>query len=131
MEPTPADPIWNSIVEETTTLAASEPMLASFLHATILNHARLEDALSYHLSRKLGGTTHLGSVLERDRQRDADEDQDDFADPVQGIAARSPGRQRPQAVPLEDSWHVTATSTRSGRSCPGTYRAVWSWPASS
>ena len=57
MQATKTDPIWETIVEETVKLAASEPMLASFLHSTILNHARLEDALSFHLSRKLGGTT--------------------------------------------------------------------------
>jgi serine O-acetyltransferase len=35
--------------------AAEEPLLASFLHATILHHERVEDALSYHLAQKLGG----------------------------------------------------------------------------
>lgn len=57
MESLTPDPIWETIVAETAELAASEPMLASFLHATILNHARLEDALSFHLSRKIGGST--------------------------------------------------------------------------
>ena len=33
--------------------AASEPVLASFLHATILNHETLESALSFHLAQKL------------------------------------------------------------------------------
>ena len=36
-------------------MAGREPALASFVHATILNHARLEDALSYHLAKKVGG----------------------------------------------------------------------------
>jgi serine O-acetyltransferase len=35
--------------------AAEEPLIASFLHATILHHEKLEDALSYHLAQKLGG----------------------------------------------------------------------------
>ena len=36
-------------------MAAEEPALAGFIHATILKHDRLENALSYHLARKLGG----------------------------------------------------------------------------
>src|SRR5215470_14992593 len=34
--------------------AAEEPLLASYLHASILHHDRIEDALSYHLAQKLG-----------------------------------------------------------------------------
>src|SRR6266702_99968 len=36
-------------------MAGREPALAGFVHATILQHDRLEQALSYHLARKLGG----------------------------------------------------------------------------
>jgi len=49
------DPIWAQTRDQAAELAAREPMLASFLHATILNHEKLEGALSYHLSHKLGG----------------------------------------------------------------------------
>jgi len=49
------DPIWAKTREQAAELATREPMLASFLHATILNHERLEGALSYHLSHKIGG----------------------------------------------------------------------------
>lgn len=51
------DPIWQTIVEETTRTAKTEPVLASFLHATILNHNSLESALSYHLAHKLDSAT--------------------------------------------------------------------------
>jgi serine O-acetyltransferase len=47
------DPVWQQIREEVRAEAAREPILASFLHATSLNHARLEDALSFHLAGKL------------------------------------------------------------------------------
>ncbi len=53
----PNDPIWTTIVEEVEQAARSEVMLASFLHATILNHERFEDALSFHLASKLGSAT--------------------------------------------------------------------------
>jgi serine O-acetyltransferase len=49
------DPIWSSLRTQAEQLAVSEPELASFAHATILKHARLEDALSYHLAKKIGG----------------------------------------------------------------------------
>jgi len=49
------DPIWSSLRQQAEAMAASEPALAGFVHATILQHERLEDALSYHLARKLGG----------------------------------------------------------------------------
>ncbi len=49
------DPIWSALRSQAQELAAREPALASFVHATILNHSRLEDALSYHLAKKVGG----------------------------------------------------------------------------
>lgn len=47
------DRLWNTIREETVLEAKNEPILASFLHATILNHESLESALSYHLANLL------------------------------------------------------------------------------
>lgn len=49
--------IWSSIRERASERASSEPMLASFLHATVLNHERFEDAVSYHLAGKLSSST--------------------------------------------------------------------------
>jgi serine O-acetyltransferase len=48
------DPVWSDLREEAIRMAAGEPALASFVHATILNHERLEEALTYHLAQKLG-----------------------------------------------------------------------------
>jgi len=48
------DPVWSDLREEAIRMAAAEPALASFVHATILNHERLEEALTYHLAQKLG-----------------------------------------------------------------------------
>ena len=47
------DIVWQHIRREIQSAAASEPALASFFHATILNHDSLESALSYHLANKL------------------------------------------------------------------------------
>lgn len=47
------DPVWERILDETRDQTEQEPALASFLHATILNHDTLEGALSFHLANKL------------------------------------------------------------------------------
>lgn len=51
------DPVWQAIRDEAARDSEREPMLASFLSATILNHATLEEALSFHLASKLGSST--------------------------------------------------------------------------
>jgi serine O-acetyltransferase len=48
------DPIWSALREQAEELTHSEPELASFAHVTILQHERLEQALSYHLAKKVG-----------------------------------------------------------------------------
>lgn len=47
------DTLWDSIRSQTRKQAEQEPVLASFLYATILNHDTLEAALSFHLANKL------------------------------------------------------------------------------
>jgi len=47
------DPVWTEIRTAAATLAASEPVLASLLYATVLNQSRLEDSLAYLLSQRL------------------------------------------------------------------------------
>ena len=59
------DPIWGALREQAEDLATREPALASFVHATILKHNRLEDALSYHLAKKIGGED-LSAMLARE-----------------------------------------------------------------
>jgi serine O-acetyltransferase len=48
------DPIWTALRQQGEAMADREPALAGFVHATILQHERLEQALSYHLAKKLG-----------------------------------------------------------------------------
>ena len=48
------DPVWERVRKEAEEMAAGEPILASFLYSTILNHRTFNDALAYHLAQKLG-----------------------------------------------------------------------------
>ena len=59
------DPVWERIRAETEKHAQEEPVLASFLHATILNHDSLECALSFHLASQLDSPT-VSSLLLRE-----------------------------------------------------------------
>jgi serine O-acetyltransferase len=49
------DPVWSALRAQAEELTATEPSLASFVHAIVLKHARFEEALAYHLAKKLGG----------------------------------------------------------------------------
>jgi serine O-acetyltransferase len=60
-----SDPVWQRIREEVAAQANREPILASFLHAVVLNHDRLEDALSFHLATKLASQS-LPDMLVRE-----------------------------------------------------------------
>ena len=48
------DPVWEEVRTDAHTLTQHEPVLANYLHATILQHTSLELALAFHLSRRLG-----------------------------------------------------------------------------
>jgi serine O-acetyltransferase len=64
------DPVWSQFRGEAQAMADGEPALAGFIHATILKHDRLENALSYHLARKLGGED-LDPLLARETFEEA------------------------------------------------------------
>ncbi len=57
------DFVWEQIRHESASLADREPLLASHLHATILNHKSLENALSFHLANKLASPTLQATSL--------------------------------------------------------------------
>lgn len=49
--------IWQIIRQETSSAVQAEPMLASFLHMTVLRHDSLARVLAFHLSSKLANPT--------------------------------------------------------------------------
>jgi len=77
------DPIWSSLRGQAEELSRKEPALASLTHATILQHGRLEDALSYLLATKIGGEG-VSPMLSREIFEEVM-----AADPETGAAARA------------------------------------------
>ncbi len=86
------DPLWTAIGREARREAEREPILASALHAIVLNHATLEEALSYHLAGLLAGHA-LADMALREVIEEA------FAVPEVGAALRADLR----AVPERDA----------------------------
>lgn len=64
------DQTWARMRVEAATAAAQEPVLASFLHARVLNHDTFADALSYRLAEKLSDG-EMNAMLWRDVCADA------------------------------------------------------------
>ena len=77
------DPVWTTIRREAEELARQEPLMASIVHATVLNHKTLEDALSYRIAQKLS-SEDMPSLLLREMCDQAYSDR-----PEIGIAARA------------------------------------------
>jgi serine O-acetyltransferase len=77
------DPVWHALREQAEVMAEREPALASFVHATVLKHDRLESALSYHLAKKIG-SDDLSPMMTREIFDEAME-----ADPGIGDALRA------------------------------------------
>lgn len=51
------DTIWLSLYDDAEREARKEPLLASYLHAIVLNHKTLEEALAFHLAGKLSSSS--------------------------------------------------------------------------
>ncbi len=49
----PLDPIWQNVRTEAEKIASSEPALASFVFATVLNHQQLDQAVCHRLAQQL------------------------------------------------------------------------------
>ena len=57
------DTFWQAMQDEARNAAANEPLLASFLFSTVLNHRSLISALSFHLANKLAADTMPSTML--------------------------------------------------------------------
>ena len=75
------DPVWSQMREEALRTSRAEPAIASFVHATVLNHERLEDALTFHLAQKLGNND-VGAMVVREVFQAALNDEPSIGDAV-------------------------------------------------
>ncbi|MEO0358821.1 MAG: serine O-acetyltransferase, partial [Pseudomonadota bacterium] len=57
------DPVWNRMLDEAQQVMESEPLMGGMLHAGILHHNSLEDALSYRISQKLASADMPEQIL--------------------------------------------------------------------
>ena len=73
------DPVWERVRAEAGEMAAGEPILASFLYSTILNHRNFNDAIAYHLAQKLGNA-EVHSMQLRELFDEAMRDQPDIGE---------------------------------------------------
>lgn len=71
--------IWKSLRREVDEMADREPILASFLYATVLNHPSFEEALSFLLASKLASAT-IHSITLRDVMYKAHQEDPGIAD---------------------------------------------------
>ena len=48
------DPIWSAVRADAEQIVRSEPAMASFVYATVLNHGQLEDAVARRIAQRIG-----------------------------------------------------------------------------
>ena len=57
------DPVWFEIRREAEAIVKADPAVASFVHATVLNYDRLEDAVFHRIAERLGSPVVSAEVL--------------------------------------------------------------------
>ena len=57
------DPIWSSVRADAEQIVRSEPAMASFVYATVLNHGRLEDAVISRIAQRIGNDVVSGELI--------------------------------------------------------------------
>lgn len=77
------DPVWQRISTEAQKAISDEPLLGGLVHATILHHRTLEQALAYRMSQKLAS----GEMSEQILREIADDAYN--ASPELGVSARA------------------------------------------
>ena len=64
-QPEHVDPIWNQVRDEAKAVSDSEPTLAGFFYATVLNHPTLENVICSHLAEKMANS-EIGALALRE-----------------------------------------------------------------
>ena len=58
------DVVWDTLQYEASIEAKREPLLVSFLHATILNHHSLESSIAFHLANRLSSPAMISTQIQ-------------------------------------------------------------------
>ena len=58
------DLVWDSMRKDAQYEASREPLLASFMHATILSHSSLERALAFHIANLLSSPAMISTQIQ-------------------------------------------------------------------
>jgi serine O-acetyltransferase len=60
---TSVDPVWSEVRRGAEAIMAAEPAMASFVHATVLSHERLEDAIVHRIAERLDNAIVSAEVI--------------------------------------------------------------------
>jgi serine O-acetyltransferase len=60
------DPIWTSVQNEGHLIVRNDPLLTAFVHACVLNHATLEEAVAHRISQRLDHPDYPAELLVQD-----------------------------------------------------------------
>ena len=61
--PTKLDPVWERIQDDARKAITSEPLIGGIVHAAVLHHKSLENALAYRFAFKLSSSEMSGQLL--------------------------------------------------------------------
>jgi serine O-acetyltransferase len=59
------DPVWDDVQREARRIVESDPAMASFVFAAVLNHSRLEDAIVHRIAQRLDNAVVSAEVIRR------------------------------------------------------------------
>ena len=82
-KPRSVDPVWTRIQDDARDAVAAEPLMGGMVHATVLHHKTLENALAYRFAFKLA-SSEMSSQILRELAEEALE-----SDPSLGASARA------------------------------------------
>ncbi len=60
------DPIWTSVLEEGRHIVRHDPLLTAFVHACVLNHDTLEEAIAHRIAQRLDHPDYPAELLVQD-----------------------------------------------------------------
>ena len=67
------DPVWRAVREEAEAVVVKDPVMATFIYTTILNHDRLEDAVIARIADRLHSREISGELIRQSFERMLDE----------------------------------------------------------